>query len=44
MNDDALEIRCGDIAELEQEFPEEMSVVREMLCEIAEQYPETLAA
>jgi len=38
------EIHCETLVELEREFPEEISVVREMLAEIEEQCPEELAA
>lgn len=34
MNDGIREIRCEELDRLEQEFPEEISVVREMLAEI----------
>ena len=44
MNTEMREIHCETLAELEQEFPEEMSVVREMLAEIGAQCPEELAA
>lgn len=44
MNEDMLEIAGEDIADIEEEFPEEISVVREMLAEIDEQRPEEPAA
>ena len=44
MNTEMCEIRCETLTELEQEFPEEMSVVREMLTEIGEECREELAA
>ena len=36
MNNEAREIRCADLAELEAEFPLEIAVIREMLEEVAE--------
>ena len=44
MDTEMCEIRCETLAELEQQFPEEMSVVREMLAESGEECSEGLAA
>jgi hypothetical protein len=44
MNNDTREINCEEIAEIEKDFPEEISVVREMLAEIGWQCPEEQVA
>jgi hypothetical protein len=43
MNEKMREICCEEIADLEQEFPVEISVVREMLADVGEQCIEDLS-